>query len=112
MVRDAVVQNRRYGARRGRGERTILEHRRNIEHKIKANNTADLTRWFFQKKYRVSFGLSPRTVRHIATLLLLLISFGEIAMLPFIRINSSRPAQQQMPLRLRSSRVRKNEYTF
>ncbi len=90
---------------------TAKTHRRNIEHKIEASNTADLTRWFFQEKQHVSFGMSPRTIRHIAKLMFLLVTFSEFSQVPVVRIKTSgKASQQQTATRSRTSRVRRNEY--
>ena len=93
---------------------TARTHRRTVEHKIGAYNAADLTRWFFQDKHKLSFGLNPRQIRHIAMMLFLLITFAEISQLPIIRIRASRGARtektESIRCRIRSSRARRNEY--
>ncbi len=44
---------------------TARTHRRNILEKIHGHNAADITRWFFEKKTKKSFGLNPRQIRHL-----------------------------------------------
>jgi DNA-binding CsgD family transcriptional regulator len=56
---------------------TAKTHRKNILHKIDGHNAADITRWFFQKKCRISFGLNPRQIMHLAVFLLGLVIFDE-----------------------------------
>jgi len=89
---------------------TAKTHRRNIEHKIEANNTADLTRWFFQTKHKLSLGLNPRTIKHLAMITFLLVAFSEFSRLPVVRVRTSRTAQQQVLSRVKNARVRKSEY--
>ena len=52
---------------------TAQTHRRNILRKIKGHNGSDITRWFFERKCNMCFGLNPRQIRHIAFGLLLLV---------------------------------------
>jgi DNA-binding CsgD family transcriptional regulator len=89
---------------------TARTHRRNIEHKIGAHNTADLTRWFFQEKQQISFGLNPRQVKHIAMLFFLLVTFSEFAMIPMVRLKASRVQKTETTTCRAKTRVRRNEY--
>lgn len=91
---------------------TARTHRRNIERKIHAHNSADLTRWFFEHKMRMSFGLNPRHVQHIAMLLFLMVIYAEFSNLPVIRLRSSRAGTAGTEMvRVRSrARNKRNEY--
>lgn len=89
---------------------TAKTHRRNIEHKINASNTADLTRWFFQTKHRVSFGLSPRTIKHIAMAMFFLVTLCEVAKIPVMRIRLK--AQNELSQARIKVRSRRNENTL
>lgn len=64
---------------------TAKTHRRNILKKIDGHNAADLTRWFFQSKCRISLGVNPRQIRHLALALLMLICIGEYQKQDMIR---------------------------
>jgi len=89
---------------------TAKTHRRNIEHKIEAKNTADLTRWFFQHKHRVSFGLNPRTIKHIAMSMFLLVTLCEVAKIPVMRIKLK--GQNELSQARIKVRNRRNENTL
>lgn len=64
---------------------TARTHRKNILKKIGGHNAADLTRWFFQCKTRLCFGLSPRRVVHLAIFLLTLTVYSEMIHCDMIR---------------------------
>ena len=64
---------------------TAKTHRKNILKKIGGHNAADLTRWFFQKKCRVSLGVNPRQIRHLAFAFLILVAIGEYTNQDMIR---------------------------
>jgi len=64
---------------------TVKTHRKNILKKIDGHNSTDLTRWFFQNKCRISFGMNPRQIRHLAVGLLFLVFIGEYSNHDMIR---------------------------
>ena len=45
--------------------KTAKTHRRNILKKIEGHNTADITRWVFEKKFNMIFKTNPRKINHI-----------------------------------------------
>lgn len=89
---------------------TTHTYRKNILRKINGHNVADLTRWYFEYAHKISFGLNPRQIRHIAIILLLLVMYAEFSHLPVIRIrNAFRARNEQQapsPVRIRSTRCR------
>jgi len=74
---------------------TAKTHRRNILYKIDGHNSADLTRWFFSVKCKVSFGINPRTVRHLAFVFLALIAVNEYTGTKAIRTPAVRVCRAQ-----------------
>ena len=64
---------------------TAKSHRKNIFRKIEAHNAADLTRWFFSHKFKLSFGLNPRLVKHLAVGFLCLVLHAEFTNTQMIR---------------------------
>lgn len=89
---------------------TTHTYRKNILRKINGHNVADLTRWYFQYAHKISFGMNPRQIRHIAMIMLALVMYAEFSRLPVIRIrNASRARNEQSapsPVRIRASRCR------
>jgi len=89
---------------------TTHTYRKNILRKINGHNVADLTRWYFQYAHKISFGMNPRQIRHIAMIMLALVMYAEFSRLPVIRIrNASRARNEQSapsPVRIRVSRCR------
>jgi DNA-binding CsgD family transcriptional regulator len=83
---------------------TAKTHRKNILQKIDGHNAADLTRWFFSCKSKVSFGINPRTVRHLACFMLLLIGISEYTKTDIIRTNMVRVSRAQRTSRRSSSK--------
>lgn len=45
--------------------KTAKTHRRNILKKIEGHNTADITRWIFERKFNMIFKTNPRKINHI-----------------------------------------------
>lgn len=88
---------------------TSHTYRKYILKKIGGHNIADLTRWYFQNEFKISFGLSPRLIKHIAMILLLITVYAEFSHLPVIRIRAASRAvasrQASAPARIR----RRNE---
>jgi len=78
---------------------TAKTHRKNILKKIHGHNAADLTRWFFQHKCRISLGINPRQVRHLAFAFLVLIGIGEYMSQDMIR--TARPVRVSKLIRRR-----------
>jgi len=92
---------------------TAKTHRKNILHKIHGHNSADLTRWFFEKKCNMCFGLNPRQVRHIAIGLLLLVVTDLFVDSELFRARRTRlPKAREMEARVRTRpiRVRARKY--
>lgn len=69
---------------------TARTHRKNILRKIKGHNAADLTRWFFCVKCKVSFGINPRTVRHLACMFLILVGVSQFCNTEMVRTRPMR----------------------
>jgi DNA-binding CsgD family transcriptional regulator len=83
---------------------TVRTHRQRILSKLHAHNSADLTRWFFQNKLLLSFGVNPRTISHLAGIMLVLVVFAEVSNLTYMRTKPARKAETVVRRSVRKTR--------
>ncbi len=70
---------------------TVKVHKKNFFYKTGCRNIADMTRWYLQYKFKLSFDIRPRILGRLAFTMLAVVIFAEFSRMPVIRTRSPRP---------------------